>query len=70
MKMTWGVRDSLHAYCHQKKIYAKFNLKVFYPSSYEGTVGIIPGYSIKRTESLFDWESALTDLAVNEQVSF
>ena len=70
MIMNCRVRDSLHSHCHHKKIYAMFNLKIFVHRLMREQFGIIPGYNIKRSESLFDWESALTDLAVNEQVSF
>ena len=33
-----GVHTSLHSNCHHQMIYAKLNLKVFYPPPYERTV--------------------------------
>ena len=38
MIMYSGFHPSLHSNCHQKIIYAKFDLKVFYSSPYERTV--------------------------------
>ena len=52
-------------------IYTKFDLKVFYPPSYERNVWhFFQGNSdhIKKTFNLFDWESSLNNLDVNEQV--
>ena len=59
-------------HCHHEIIFAKFDLKVFYPLLYERIVWPFSQASfdhIKRAVDLFDWESALTDLDVNEQVS-
>ena len=40
--MESGVNSSLHQNCHNQIIYAKFNLKMFYPPSYEREIyGII-----------------------------
>ena len=33
--MESGVHSSLHENCHQQLVYAKFNLKVWYPPPYE-----------------------------------
>ena len=33
-----GVHPSLHSNCHHQKMYAKFDLKVFYLTPYERTV--------------------------------
>ena len=38
MIMDSGVHTSLHSNCHHQIIYAKFDLKVFYPPPYEITV--------------------------------
>ena len=38
MIMDSGVHPSLHSNCHHQIIYAKFDLKVFYPPPYERTV--------------------------------
>ena len=37
MIMDSGVHPSLHSNCHHQIIYAKFDLKVFYPPPYERT---------------------------------
>ena len=53
-------------------VFAKFDLKFFYPPPYERTAWHFSQANfdhIKRAIDLFDWESALTDLDVNEQVS-
>ena len=38
MIMDSGVYTSIHSNCHHQIIYAKFDLKVFYPPPYERTV--------------------------------
>ena len=38
MIIDFGVHPSLHSNCHHQIIYAKFDLKVFYPPPYERTV--------------------------------
>ena len=72
MVMNSGVHASLHPHCHHQIIFAKFDVKAFYPPPYERTVWHLLQANfdhIKRVVDLFDWESALTDLDVNEQVS-
>ena len=72
MVMDSGVHASLHPHCHYQLIFAKFDLKVFYPPPYERTVWHFSQANsdhIKRAVDLFDWESALIDSNVNEQVS-
>ena len=67
-----GVHHSLHSDCHRQITYAKFDLKVFYPPPYERTVWHFSGANsdyIKKAINLFDWESSLNNLDVNEQVS-
>ena len=66
--MDSGVHASLHPHYHHQTIFAKFDLKVFYPPSYERTVWHFSQANfdnIKRAVDLFDWESALIDLDVN-----
>ena len=72
MIMDSGVHPSLHSNCHHQIIYAKFDLKVFYPSPYERTVWHFfwaNSDHIKKAINLFDWESSLNNLNVNKQVS-
>ena len=59
-------------HCHHQIIFAKFDLKVFYPPHYERTAWYFSPENfdhIKRAVNLFNWESALADLDVNEQIS-
>ena len=72
MIMDSGVHPSLHSNFHHQIIYAKFDLKVFYPPPYERTVWHFSRANsdhIKKAINLFDWESSLNNLDVNEQVS-
>ena len=72
MVMDSGVHASIHPHCHHQLIFAKFNLKVFYPPPYERTVwhfSQVNSDHIKRAIDLFDWELALIDSNVNEHVS-
>ena len=72
MIMDSGVYTSIHSNCHHQIIYAKFDLKVFYPLSYERIVWHFSRANsdyIKKAIKLFDWESSLNNLDVNEQVS-
>ena len=69
MVMDSGVHASLHPHCHHQIIFAKFDLKVFYPPPYERTLWYFSQTNfdrIKRAVDLFSWESALTDLDINE----
>ena len=38
MVLESGVHQSLHQNCHHQIIFAKFNLKVYYPPPYERTI--------------------------------
>ena len=70
--MDSGVHPSLHYNCHHKMIYVKFDLKVFYPLPYERIVWHFSranSHYIKKAIKLFDWESSVNNLDVNEQVS-
>ena len=72
MIMDWGVHPSLHSNFHHQIIYAKFELKVFYRPPYERTMwrfSRVNSDHIKKVINLFDWESSLNNLNVNEQVS-
>ena len=72
MIMDSGVHPSLHSNCHHQIIYAKFDLKVFYPPPYERTMWYFSRKKsdhIKKAINLFVWESSLNNLDVNEQVS-
>ena len=70
--MYSGVHPSLHSNCNHQISYAKYNLKVFSRSPYEKSVFHFSRTNsdhIKKTINLFDWESSLNNLDVNEHVS-
>ena len=72
MIMDSGVHPSLHPNCHHQIIYAKFDLKVFYLHPCERIMWHFSRANsdhIKKAINLFDWESSLNNLDVNEQVS-
>ena len=72
MIMDSGVHPSLDSNCHHQIIHAKFDLKLFYLSPYERTVWHFSRANsdhIKKAINLFDWESSLNNLDINEQVS-
>ena len=72
MVIESGVHASLHSTCHHQIIYAKFDLKIFYPPPYERTVWHFKhGNSdhIKRVIDIFDLESAINYIYANNQVS-
>ena len=71
MVMDSGVHASLHPHCHHQIILAKFDLKVFFRPPYDRSMWHFSQANsdhIKRAVDLFDWESAFTDLDINEQV--
>ena len=71
MVMDSGVHAPLQPHCHRQIIFEEFDLNVFYPPPYEKTMWYFSQANsdrIKRAVDLFDWESALIDLDVNEQV--
>ena len=73
MVMDYGVHAPLHPPLPPPNNSCKVNksIKVFYVPPYERTMWHFSQANsdrIKRAVGLFDWESALTDLDVNEQV--
>ena len=53
-------------------IYAKFDLKIFYPPPYKRTVWYFKHANsdyIKKAIDIFDWESAIKYFGANDQVS-
>ena len=72
MVIDSGVHASLHSNCHHQIIYTKSDLKTFYPPPYERTVLHFKHANsdhIKRAIDIFDWESTLNYIDVNDQVS-
>ena len=72
MVIDSGLHAFLHSNCHHQIIYAKFDLKIFFPLPYERTVWHFkPANSdhIKRATDIFDWEPALNYVDADDQVS-
>ena len=70
--MNSGVHSSLHLNCHHQIIHAKFNLKIFYPPSYERVVWHYQYANndlIQCSISHFNWERAFSNKGVNKQIS-
>ena len=48
--MESGVHSSLHQNCYHQIIYAKINLKVFYPSPYEREIWHYQGVNVDQIQ--------------------
>ena len=69
--MESGVHSSLRQNCHHQIIYAKINLKVFYPSPYEREIWHYQRANvdlIQREIEQFSWEKSFRNLNINEMV--
>ena len=69
--MESGIHSSLHQNCHHQLIYAKINLKVFYPPSYEHEIWhyqLANVDLIQRAIEQFSWEKSFRNLNINEMV--
>ena len=69
--MESGVHSSVHQNCHHQIIYAKINLKVFYPPPYESEIWHYQRANvdlIQRTIEQFSWEKSFRNLNINEMV--
>ena len=68
-----GVHASLFPRCHHQIIYAKINLKIYYPPPYERLVWVYSKAELTNLrKSLFqiNWHNSLEDLNVNDQVEY
>ena len=66
-----GVHSSLHPCCHHQIVYAKVNLKIYYPPSYERTIWHYNRANadyISRSIDAFNWENAFLNCNCDEQV--
>ena len=71
MILESGVHHSLHQNCHHQIIFAKFNLKVYYPPPYERTIFHYSQANVDHIQqaiNLFDWENVFLNTDVNAQV--
>ena len=69
--MKSGVHSSLHQSCHHQLIYAKVNLKVFYPPAYEREISHYQRANvdlIQQTIEQFSLEKSLRNLNINEML--
>ena len=66
-----GVHPSLHPNCHHQVIYAKLNLKVYYPPPYECEVWHYKEADtdlIRQSIDIFNWDRAFKNSNVNDMV--
>ena len=67
-----GVYSSLHVNCHHQTAFAKFDLKVYYPTPYEREVWHyqeVDAILIRRAIHEFRWKRASSNIYVEEQVT-
>ena len=72
MVVKSGVHSSLHANCHHQCVFAKFDLKIYYPLPYEREVWYYQEANsilIRRAIHEFNWKRTLSNLNVDEQVT-
>ena len=70
--MESGVHSSLHENCHHQIIYAKFNLKIYYPPPYEREIWHYRKSNIENIRKAIDqFPRAMhfTNIDVNEKVN-
>ena len=70
--MESGVQYSLHENCHHQIIYTKFNLRLYYPSSYEREIWHYHKVNIENIREVIDqfpWAMRFTNINVNERVN-
>ena len=69
--MESGVHSSLHPNCHHQAVFAKFNLSILYPLTYERTVWFYKKANpklIQRAINEFDWIRDLSNVSVDENI--
>ena len=67
--MESGIHSLLHENCHHQLIYAKFNLKVWYPPPNELDIWHYQHVNmdqIERAIEQFPWEKSFRNLRINE----
>ena len=71
LMMFLGIHSSLHQNGHHQIIFAKFNLKVHYPPTYEHEVWHFKKANIddiKRAINGFPWEGSFANVDINDKV--
>ena len=69
--MESGVHPQLHSSCHHQITYAKFNLKIQYPSPYEREIWHDQKANtdqIRKAIEQFSWDSSFKTVEVNEML--
>ena len=69
--MESGVHSSLHPNCHHQIVFAKFNLKIFYPPPYECEIWHYSKANtdlIRRSVHEFSWENRFSNIDLNQKV--
>ena len=72
MVVNSGVHSSLHANCHHRIVFEKFDLKIYYSPLYKREVWHYheaDSILIRRAIHEFNWKRALSNLNVDEQVT-
>ena len=67
-----GVHPLLHQNCHHQIIFAKVNMKIFYPSTYKRLVWDYCNADVEATNSAiesFNWEKAFDAKDIRAQVA-
>ena len=70
--MESDVHSSLHSNCQLQIIYARFNLKIYYPPPYEREIWYYKKADIELIQQAireFNWERAIHRKKINEKVS-
>ena len=66
-----GAQSFLHQNCHHQIVFARFNLKVIFPPSYESEVWYFKKANvdhIRRAINGFQWEKSFQNMNVNDMV--
>ena len=69
--MESGVYSSLHPNCHHQIVFAKFNLEIFYPPTYEREIWHYSKANtdlIRRSINEFSWENRFSNTDANQKV--
>ena len=73
MALKSGVHHSLHQNCHHQIIFAKFNLKVYYPPTYERKTFHYSQANVDHIQqaiTIFDWENAFLNTVLMPKCPF
>ena len=69
--MESGVHSSLHPNCHHQIVFAKINLKIYYPPPYERQIWHYEKANadlIRRSIDQFPWDIRFAHIDVNQKV--